>query len=121
MTDARIKDYVINNQSNIAVTQTGNDIAVNVTGALIPFESTNPAQGTGEWICLVVDTGEPDITAVTYNGTALTSDDVDEAASVGVGAGSFVLWLKADQITTRTITLGTEGKQDTPVTITINR
>lgn len=80
------------------------------------FASTNLAQGSGKWIGLAIDTGESDITNVTYNGNALTQDDVDEAASVGVGAGSFVLWVKAEALP-KTIVLGAEGKADTTITI----
>lgn len=105
------------NQDAIDVTTSGETITITVNEELNSFPSTNPAQGTGEWVGLVIDTGESDITNVTYNGSALTQDDVDEAASVGVGAGSFVLWLKADSTFPKTIVLGTEGKADTTITI----
>ena len=110
------------NQDKLTVTTSGSIISVVVDGGIADlneFESTNPAQGSGKWIGLVVDTGENDITKVTYNGTALTQADVQEAASVGVGAGSFVLWLKAESTFPKTFVLGTVGKEDTTVTVTI--
>lgn len=85
------------------------------------YESSNPAQGTHEWVGLVVDTGEDDITKVTFNGQLLTAEDVAEAASVNAGAGKFILWVKADDSVhyPRTIKLGTEGKQETDIVINI--
>lgn len=85
------------------------------------YASSNPAQGTHEWVGLVIDTGEKDITKVTFNGELLTQADVEEAASVNAGAGKFVLWVKADDSASypRNIVLGTEGKEDTTITIEI--
>lgn len=108
------------NQDAITVTQSGNTITVSAdVDALNSFASTNPSQGTGKWVGLAIDTGEKSIIGVTYNGTALTQDDVDEAASVEVGAGSFVLWLKAEN-GDKTFTLGKDGMEDTDVTVVIN-
>lgn len=112
------------NQDKLRVSQLGNVITVAVSGgvdSLNAYASTNPAQGTGKWIALDINTGEKDITKVTYEGTPLTNDDVEEAASVGLPAGHIVLWLKAEVVkeTPRTITLGTEGKEDTKVTINV--
>lgn len=112
------------NQDKLTVSRDGNTFTVNVAGgvaSLNSFASTNPAQGTGKWIGLDIDTGEKDITKVTFNGTALTADDVTEAASAGLGAGHFVLWLKAEVVAAspRVITLGAEGKEDTKITIQV--
>ena len=112
------------NQDKLTVTNSNNTVAVKVAGgvnSLNTFASTNPSQGSGKWIGLDIDTGESDITKVTYDGSLLTADDVTEAASVGLGAGHFVLWLKAEVVkaTPRKITLGTEGKEDTEITITV--
>lgn len=85
------------------------------------FASTNPNQGTGKWVGLDIDTGVKDITKVKYNGAQLTQADVDEAASVGVGKGHFVLWLKAESTFPKTITLSGEGKEETTIEITLNK
>lgn len=115
------KDESQANQDAITVTSSAN--AINIAAdvdALNSFASTNPAQGSGKWVGLVVDTGLDDITKVSIDGTALTQADVDEAASVGVGAGSFVLWLKAESTFPKTMTLSADDYADTVLTITLN-
>ncbi len=108
------------NQDAITVTRNGDIITVSAdVDALNTFESTNPSQGSGKWIGLAIDTGEESIIGVKYNDYALTQADVDEAASVNVGAGSFVLWLKAEN-GDKQFTLSKEGKADTVVKIVIN-
>jgi len=112
------------NQDKLTVTRNDNVFTVNVAGgvdSLNEYASTNPAQGTAKWIGLDINTGEKDITTVTFNGSALTEDDVAEAASVNLGAGHFVLWLKAENVklTPRVITLGTKDKEDTKITIKV--
>lgn len=112
------------NQDKLKISKSGNKITVAVNGgvdSLNEFASTNPAQGSGKWIGLDINTGERDITKVTYNGTLLTDDDVAEAESINLPAGHFVLWLKAEVVKDipRTIVLGTEGKDDTPITIEV--
>ena len=112
------------NQEKLTVTQNGNEISVKVAGgveSLNTFDSGNPAQGSAKWIGLDIDTGISDITKVLYNGVQLTEDDVAEAASVGLPAGHFVLWLKAEvvKVTPRKITLGMEGRDDTVITIKV--
>lgn len=112
------------NQDKLTVETDGFTYTVKVAGgvdSLNEFASTNPAQGTAKWIGLDIDTGEKDITAVTFNGTPLTEDDVAEAATINLGAGHFVLWLKAEDVKTtpRVITLSTKGKDDTKITIKV--
>lgn len=105
------------NQDMIEVEDMGsNKFGILVDGELNSYASTNPAQGTGKWIGLVVNTGESDITKVTYNGNAFTVADVAEATSVGVPAGSFVWWVKEEKLP-QTIKLATEGKSETVITI----
>ena len=111
------------NQDATVIAQTGNKITVSEAAGQQwgSYESDNPAQGEHEWVGLDINTGEKDITKVTFNGTLLTQADVDEAASIGLGAGHFVLWAKADDTAgyPREITLGTQGKEDTKITIEI--
>ena len=111
------------NQDATIITQVGNTITVSEASGQNweSYTSDDAAQGTHEWVGLIIDTGEKDITKVTFNGTLLTQDDVDEAASVGADAGKFVLWVKADDTENypRTIVLGTDGKDDTSITIEI--
>ena len=112
------------NQDKLSVEANGNVYTVNVAGgvsSLNTFASTNPAQGEGKWIGLDIDTGEKDITKVTFNGEALSAADVADADSLGLPKGHFVLWLKAEVIKNnpRSFILGVEGKDDTKVTIKV--
>ena len=82
------------------------------------YERFDPAQGDHEWIAVAINTGEEDITKVTMDGVAFTQSDVDAATALGLAAGSFVLWLEADDASyPKEITLGTKGKENTKITI----
>lgn len=83
------------------------------------YASSNPAQGSAKWVGLVIDTNEDSIIGISFDGYPLTQADVEEAASIGIGAGKFVLWLKAEDLVVeaRTFTLSEEGKEDTEVTV----
>lgn len=87
--------------------------------ALNTFASTNAAQGSGKWVGIDLNTGLDTIVGAKWNGYTLTQDDVDEAASVGLGAGHIIFWVKAETIidTPKTITIGAEGKDDVVITV----
>ncbi|HOT60584.1 MAG TPA: hypothetical protein PLJ83_13060 [Spirochaetales bacterium] len=88
---------------------------------LIAFPSSNPAQGTHKWIGMLITTGLPDITAVKYNGSQLTSADAAEAAAVGGSAGDIVMWLKCDEIVSapKVFTLWASGYPEATFTVAI--
>lgn len=89
---------------------------------LIAFDSNNPEQGIHKWIGLSIGTGLSSITDVIYNSTyALAQVDVDEATAVGCPAGSFVLWLKCDEVvdTPKVITISKPGYKTETLTIVI--
>ena len=88
--------------------QDGTDILVSINGTLNSFTSTNPDQGTGKWLGFEVATGAASLTQVKYNGIALTAADVAEADTLGLPAGSFVLWVKAGQLP-KTFTVEVDG------------
>lgn len=122
--DANEAESQENQDLILNIRQGGDTVEIFIDGgvdALNEFASTNPAQGTGKWIGLAIDTGEDDITKVSVGNYQLTQDDVDEAASVGVPAGSFVLWLKAENYigedNARELILKTDGKKDTTIKI----
>ena len=70
--------------------------------AMVTYASTNPNQGDGKWFAVLVGTGEDDITAVSYKGTALTDSDIAERDDMLGADGSkaesdeFVIWYKAE-------------------------
>ena len=96
------------NQDAITVTQDGSDVFVAIDGILNSYTSTNPGQGTGKWIGFEVATGAADLTQVKYDGVALTAADVAEADTLGLPAGSFVLWVKAGRLP-KTFTVEVDG------------
>lgn len=87
-----------------------------VVDELKSFDSTNLAQGNGKQVGIDIDTGLDTIVGATWNGYALTQDDVDEAASIGLGAGHIIFWTKAKALP-RTITIGASEKEDVSITV----
>ena len=96
------------NQTNITVAKTAvkDDDKVIITVAkgatlnsVVPTGTTWPA---GQWVAIDYNTGEKTIEGITYksltNGSEHVFDqtDVDEATALGLGAGHFVLWTRAD-------------------------
>lgn len=112
-----------NNQgliNDVVVTSKNINIKVDDVSLLEQWASSNPSQGTHAWIAVDINTGVDDITKLTYNGSALTSADVEEAASWGLGAGHIVLWLKGEEVTQanpKEITLA--GDDVKPLTFTV--
>lgn len=116
-------DDLIANQSKIAAITIENSVitvAVPVS-ELIAFPSSNPAQGTHKWVGIAITTGLTDITAVKYNGTQLTAEDVAEANAFGCSAGDIVMWLKCDEIVSnpKTFTLWASGYPEVTFTVVI--
>ena len=114
---------LITNQSKVtAITIENGVITVAVpVSELIAFPSSNSAQGTHKWVGMLITTGLPDITAVKYNGSQLTSADATEATAVGGSAGDIVMWLKCDEIinTPKTFTLWASGYPEETFTVAI--
>ena len=109
------------NQDATVVAQSGETITVSEADGQqwSAYERFDPAQGNHEWVAVAINTGEEDITKVTMDGVAFTQSDVDAATALGLTAGSFVLWLKADDTASypKEIVLGTQGKENTKITI----
>lgn len=78
--------------------------------------------GVYKWLGIAVSAGISPITGLYFNGTQLTEDDVTEATAVGLSAGSFVLWVKADRIiegASNKFTLWADGYEETEYTLAI--
>lgn len=54
--------------------------------------------GVHKWLGIGISAGVSPITGLSYNGAALTADDVTEATAVGLSAGYFVRWVAADLV-----------------------
>ena len=108
------------NQDAVRVSKSGSNITIRGNlSALNSFASTNPSQGSGKWIGLDLGTNLDSIVGATWNGSALTASDVEEAASVGLAAGHIIFWVKAESIveTPRTIVIGADGYDSVTVTV----
>lgn len=112
------------NQENVTILQDGNSIVIQINDELNEFLSTNPYQQDRDhaWVAIDIDTGFDSIIGMTWDGDALTQSDVDDANSLGLGAGHIVFWAKADVIATapRTITLGATGYDPRVLTVTVD-
>lgn len=89
--------------------------------ALKDFDGGN-GWGVYKWLGIDVSTDVSPITGLYFNGAQLTSDDVTEATAMGLEAGHFVLWVKADRIVkgySNTFTLWADAKQKTEYTLKI--
>ena len=78
---------------------------------LTEFASSVQKQGTHKWLGLEIRTGISDITKVQFCGKNLTQADADEATLTGCSVGSFVLYVRAEELLTesRVITLKSDG------------
>jgi len=93
------EDMTVNQSKVESITIVNNVITVTVpVDELVSYASSNPTQGTHKWGAILITTGLPEITAVKYNGSQLTSADAAEAAAVGGQAGDIVMWLKCDEV-----------------------
>lgn len=120
-TDAEL---VTNHSKVESVSYGENEINVVVDiDELIAYPSSNPAQGTHKWLGLEIKTGVNPIAGVKFDNYALTNEDASEAASVGCSEGSFVLYIKAEDIAVapRVFSLSKGGYKTESVTIKVTK
>lgn len=104
----------------MTVSQNGNEIVISGSlDALNSFSSTNPSQGSAKWVGIDLGTNLSSIEGATWNGSALTADDVAEAASVGLGDGHIIFWGRADSLALapKQITIGAEGYESVTIKV----
>lgn len=79
--------------------------------------------GVHKWLGFGVRTGLDSIVGVKYNGTALTAGDASEASDLGLSAGDFVLYIKAEDPAylagTKSVKLAYTSKETTEFTMKI--
>ena len=101
-------------------------IVANVDG-LDSYPSSS-SQGDGQWIAILVGTGDDTLTNVAYEGTPLTDADIadrndmrgtDDTAAAG---DEFVIWYKAEELLANgaTFTLSHAGASDFTVNVVLN-
>ena len=107
------EEVLIENHSKVQAVIIGEDVITIIVDPdeLTESQSSDPAQGKHKWLGLEIGTGISDITKVKYNGESLTSADATEAASVGCQEGSFVLYVRAEELiqTPKQISLKADG------------
>ena len=78
--------------------------------------------GVHKWMGIGVSAGISPITGLYFNGDQLTDDDVTEATAMGLSAGYFVLWVKAERIVegaSNKFILWADGYAKTEITLVI--
>ena len=93
-------------------------LKVNVD-ALEESDSSEPGQGVHKWLPIAVNTGLASIVGAKYNSYTLTQGDADEATSVGIDAGGFVLYIKTEEVAKNPTTFTLDADGYNPVEITI--
>ena len=93
--------------------------------AMEVYTSSNPSQGDGKWLAVLVGTGEDDITKVTYKTVQLTEQDITDRNDMLGADGSkaesdeFVIWYKAEELAEKgaEFTLSHDGVEDETVKV----
>lgn len=88
---------------------------------LTAYPSSVVEQGTHKWIAVEVKTGINPVTNLKYGDYTLTAADIEEAKANGCNAGSFVLWVKADEVvsTDKVFTLKSGNLEDQTITVKV--
>ena len=121
-------DGYVENSPYVTATIDGDVITINAeVSQMESFVSSDETQDdeAHKWFAILIGTGEPDITKVSYEGSPLEDDDIadrdDMLHTDGSKAASdeFVLWLKAEDCK-ESFTLSREGLEDRMITIKFN-
>ena len=88
----------ISNSAHATVSYADGVITVALNCEVSDLEDADHGEtwGTHKWLGFGVDTGLDSIVGVTYNDTELTQADASEASDLGLSAGDFVLYIKAE-------------------------
>ena len=88
----------ISNSAHATVSYADGVITVALNCEVADLEDADHGEvwGTHKWLGFGVDTGLDSIVGVTYNGSELTQADATEASDLGLSAGDFVLYIKAE-------------------------
>jgi hypothetical protein len=137
--DQAIKDHLVNEGKYTVGEATRKSVNVNEftvavrgTAPLTAYDSSDPAQGSGNWIGVILGgfkvnggaaAGTTDLfysaDGVTY--TQLGAADLTEVQSVGGADGEFILWLKSEAVgagVDRYIATDAAGANETKITVT---
>jgi len=115
------------NSSHATVSIDGTEITIALDCKVSELADSDHGEtwGTHKWIGFGVNSGLETVKGIVFNdGTAsvtLGDDDVNEASSVGLNAGEFVLYIKAEKISAQggRFTLKADGYAETEFTMRI--
>lgn len=117
------EDITLNHSKVESITYEDGVVTVNVPlDELVEFDAGPSGQGVHKWLGLSIATGLGSIIDVIYNGTyPFAQVDVDEATNFGCPAGSFVLWIKCDELITtpKEITISKPGFESVTISIIV--
>lgn len=87
------------NSAHAVVTADGTEITVTLDCKIADLADADHGStwGVHKWLGFGVTTGLDSIVGIKYNGTALTAADASEASDLGLSAGDFVLYIRAEQ------------------------
>ena len=119
------EDVLVRNKGKVSsVTLEDGKITVTVDpDELEESASSEPSQGTHKWLALEIGTGITPVTGLKYNGYQLTDQDISDATATGCATGSFVLYIKAEEVleTPKSFTLDAAGHKEAGLTICVVR
>ena len=83
-----------------SVTESDGVITITLSDKVANLKDFDAKNGWGvhKWLGIAISAGVNPITGLYYNGSQITSADIEEATSVGLGAGYFVRWVAADLV-----------------------
>ena len=115
------RTYNTSKISDVAISD--NEITITLSKKVATLKDFDGGNGWGvhKWLGIGVSAGLA-LTALYFNGTQLTSEDVAEATAMGLDSLYFVLWVKAEKIIqgeSNKFTLWATGFEETEITLKI--
>lgn len=115
----------IANSAHATVSYADNTITVALDCEVADLEDADHGStwGVHKWLGFGIDTGLSSIVGMTFNSSELTQADADEASDLGLSAGDFVFYIKAEDPAyltgDKTIVLDAEGYDPIEIAIKI--
>ena len=94
------RQYNTSKISSVAVDNDTHEITITLSDKVKNLKDFDGAHGWGvhKWLGIGLGVGISPITGLSYNGSALTAEDVTEATQCSLSAGYFVRWVAADLV-----------------------
>ena len=94
------RQYNTGKISNVAVDNDNHEITITLSDKVKNLKDFDGLHGWGvhKWLGIGLGVGISPITGLSYNGSAITDEDVAEASQCTLDAGYFVRWVAADLV-----------------------